>query len=446
MPFPIAAAIAGGAMMEGIFNGISNNNAKEVADMQIKAQNKMMDKQQKYNNANSVNAYANAVQGAKLAGLNPAMMGQTNPQAATVSQGTAAKAENVELNAANALTLAQAKQIEAETAKTDAETQAIQNTNDEWNAANDAAKTGIMQDFNTEIEDLEKTLKNTKPDTENYNKISGRINEVRKMRDRLSDDSYRGAVGILKGTSAARGNTKERMGILTEFLNGVIDRSVALKKLDNGTVDALAEMPTLTKNKLAKDIKHVDQMIAESESKEKLNDQTVNLMAKQIEKIGQDILDFQLSNENYVRFMAEFATKEVKDKDGNVIRTEPDEAKRELYKKHILNNLTDTEKRKWAYDTGSKVISGVATGGTAGAIMGAGGKLMNGTIKKKSGMDQFDDYIKTGQKIRTADQKVGPYQPYKTPLPKNTDMDNYFKKYHKRGFPNEDEWNSKYGW
>lgn len=410
MPFPIAAAIAGGAMMEGIFNGISNNNAKEVADMQIKAQNQMMDKQQRYNNANSVNAYANAVQGAKLAGLNPAMMGEANPQAATVSQGTAAKAENVELNAANALTLAQAKQIEAETAKTTAETQAIENTNDEWNAANDAAKTGIMEDFNTEIDYLEKALKGTKPDTEQFNKINGRINEVRKMRDRLSDDNYRGAVGILKGTSAARGNTKERMGILTEFLNGSIDRSVAIKKLDNGTVDALAQMPKLTKDKLSEDITHVQQLIAESQSKEKLNDQTVNLMAKQIEKIGQDILDFQLSNENYVRFMADNA---------------PDEKQRELYKKTILKNLTDTEKRKWAYDTGSRVISGVATGGTAGAIMGAGSKLINGTTKKKGGMETFDDYIKAGQKIRNAQKAIPKYS---TPYPSGVQSINFKKK------------------
>ena len=389
----------GGSLLQslaGIGKEITENvvnyyQAEAHADNAQKRSEQLMNKQAGLNQALSRNAYANQVEGMRMAGLNPAMLNGQSVTAPSVGLNQGAKAENVELDPNASLTLAQLSQVEAETEKVKAEAKAQENINSEWEASNDAAKTGMVQDFNTEIEYLEKELFKYKPDTESYNKIEGRINDLRKMRDKLSDENYRGAVGILKGTSAAKDNARDRMNILTGFLKGTVDRSVALKQLDNGTVKALADMPKLTRDKLAEDIEHVKQMIAESESKEKLNDQMVSKLSSEIESIGLQILQSKLNDENYIRFMAENAETE-------------DE--RDLFKKSLLKNLTDTEKRKWAYETGSRAVSGLVTGGAIGAAGGAASNMTRNIGNKKSGMDKFDDYMSKTKQIRDNQKNI----------------------------------------
>lgn len=395
-------------------NLASNAMADAKANTQFENEQQLMNKQNKMNQHNALMAYMNQVQGAKLAGLNPAMLNGATPQvAAPVTKGNAQMAENVEFDPANLL-------IQAQADKTKAETKAIENVNDQTDAANDAMTQGLIQDFNTEIDDLTKNLAKVKPDSTEYNQISGRIKELQKMRDKLSDGTYRGALGILKGTESARKNAHERANILTEYLNGKIDRSVALKKVDNGTIDAIAKMPKLEQEKLAEDIEHIKQLIAESESKEKLNDQMVLKLQTDISEIGDRILRSRLSDENYIRFMAEHADSQ---------------EERDLYKKSILNNLTDTELRKWRYDLGKSVITGAATGGALGAAGGAMnsvGKAM-GSKKSKSGMDKFDDYVNQGKKARNASNSVPPFKtgfpngPYNDYGPYNFGVENMKK-------------------
>lgn len=376
-------------------NMASNATSEWHASKQMQREQRLMDIQNDMNNANVLNAYSQQVQGLRMAGLSPALLnGQTPNVASPVSKGSVSQAENVELDPSIAL-------MQATADKTREETRALENTNDQTDAANDAMTQGLIQDFNTEIDDLQKNLAKVKPDTEEYNKIEGRIKNVQAMRDKLSDGSYRGALGILKGTEAARANARERANILTEYLNGKIDRSVAAKKVDNGTIDSLSKMPNLNKEKLSQDIEHVKQLIAESESKEELNDQTVLKLQKDIEEIGDNILRAHLNDENYVRFMAENA---------------PTEELRNLYKKSILGNLTDTEFRKWKYELGKNVITGAATGGAIGAAGGAIGSVGKWS-KGKNGMDKFDQYMEGYNKVRRAKESVGKFStPKESPL------------------------------
>ena len=91
---------------------------------QKRTQNNML-LQNKLNTANAVGALANQVHGAKLAGLNPAMIGGAQPVVASVGLGQGAKAENVELDPAARLTFSQAANLDAQTEKLEAETAKI---------------------------------------------------------------------------------------------------------------------------------------------------------------------------------------------------------------------------------------------------------------------------------------------------------------------------------
>ena len=346
-----------GTVLAALAAGAASNAMSELhADNQLNREKQLMNKQNALNRANALDAYSQQVQGLRMAGLSPAMMnGQAPTIAPAVTKGTVGMAENVEFDQTLGL-------MEAQTEKTKQEAKAIENQNEQTDAANDAMTQGLIQDFNTEIDDLSKNLEKVKPDSTEYNQIEGRIKDLQKMRDKLSDGNYRGALGILKGTESARANARERANILTEYLNGKIDRSVASKKVGNGTIDSLAKMPNLEKEKLAQDIENVKQLMAESESKEKLNDQMVLKLQTDIGEIGDRILRSRLSDENYVRFMSEHAETQ---------------EERDLYKKSILNNLTDTELRKWRYDLGKSVITGAAQGGLAGAGAAGVNKVLN---------------------------------------------------------------------
>ena len=380
MPATILAALAG--------NAVSNATSEWHANKQFNREKQLMNMQNDMNRANALDAYSQQVQGARMAGLSPAMLNAQSPTIApAVTKGSVGMAENVELDQTLGL-------MEAQTEKTKQEAKAIENQNDQTEAANDAMTQGLIQDFNTEIDDLSKNLEKVKPDSTEYNQIDGRIKELQKMRDKLSDGNYRGALGILKGTESARANARERANILTEYLNGKINRSVASKKVGNGTIDSLAKIPNLEKEKLSQDIENVKQLIAESESKEKLNDQMVLKLQTDISEIGDRILRSRLSDENYVRFMSEHADTQ---------------EERDLYKKTILNNLTDTELRKWRYDLGKSVITGAATGGALGAAGGAFNSVGK-AIGSKKGTDKFDDYIKAGKKVRDAQKATPPYK------------------------------------
>lgn len=136
-------------------NLASNAMADAKAETQFENEQKLMNKQNSLNKQNAMMAYMNQVQGAKMAGLNPAMLNGATPQvAAPVSKGTAQMAENVEFDPASLLMQAQKENLEAQTEKTEAETRKIEGAD----TANVEADTQVkLQELAKKAKDIEKT-------------------------------------------------------------------------------------------------------------------------------------------------------------------------------------------------------------------------------------------------------------------------------------------------
>lgn len=383
--------MAGGSMMGSLVTsvgeGVVNNMfAKDNAKWSLYNQNRMMDKQNAMNNANIANAPMKQVEGLKMAGFNPAMVnGAGTAAAATVSQGNVDMPQTIpfDVNFNEAYMLeAQKENIEANTAKINEEMRGIKQQNDITDVANDAAVKGYLADFNREQEDLNKALKTMSPDSEEYQKTEGRIKDIEKQKARISDPEFRGALGLVKGTDAAAQNAEKRMKILGNYLRGAMDNTVAQKELGNGTVDALATMKKGQREKLSEEIEHVKQLINESKSKESLNYKTVEEIDQRITQIGDAILRAQLSDENFVRDNQKKWNDNLKilddakvDKNSELYQKVKEQA--DLWNSRF-ENLTDTEWRKTAYDTGSRIVSGLATGGAIGAGNAVLQKMLNG--------------------------------------------------------------------
>ena len=258
--------------MQGIGFGVENFMQEMHAQGAFEREKNLMIKQQKMNQANALNAYQNQVQGMRMAGLNPAGAMQHAPAVQSVSKGSADMAVTMPFNPQLDLVQAQAENINAQTAKLKEEERGVKQRNDITDTANDAAVQGYLNVWNKEQEDLEKALKNTTEGSEEYNKIQGRIKELEKMKGKITEPGYRGALGIADGSAASRKEVNERLGAITDYLKGGMDNSVLIKKLNNGSVDALAKMDKLNQQKLIEDINYVKQLINESRSKEDLND------------------------------------------------------------------------------------------------------------------------------------------------------------------------------
>lgn len=132
------SAIAGG-ILAGM---ISNVAADQKANEQFEREQQLMRMQNRMNQHNALMAYSNQVQGAKLAGLSPAMLNGATPQvAAPVSKGTAQMAENVEFDQTLGMLDAQKRNVEAQTEKTKAETAKIEGVDTENVKSDTALKT-----------------------------------------------------------------------------------------------------------------------------------------------------------------------------------------------------------------------------------------------------------------------------------------------------------------
>lgn len=338
---------------------INNRMAQENASISYNRQKELMDIQNKMNMNNAQNMPGVQAFGLRQAGFNPAMVqGAGTASAPTVSQGNADMPQTIPFNAQDALLFAQMDNIEANTKKVEEEAEGVKKQNEITDTANDAAVRGYLSDWNREQEDLEKALKGMKEGSEEWNKTKGRIQELEKMKTQIVDPNFRGALGIAKGTEAARNETKDRMAILHEYLTGALDNSVAEKKLGNGTVQALADMPVATRDKLVQDIEKVKQDIAESESREELNDQTVLKLQADVMKIGDEILRAHLNDPNWIKKYLGVDSEEWK-------------------------NYTDTQWRNAAFEVGKSVITGAATGGA----IGAANSMLNSVGKGKKERD-----------------------------------------------------------
>lgn len=338
---------------------LNNRMAQENASISYNRQKELMDIQNKMNMTNAQNMPGVQAFGLRQAGFNPAMVQGAGIQTApTVSQGNADMPQTIPFNAQDALLFAQMDNIRANTEKVDEEKRGVKNQNDITDTANDAAVRGYLSDWNREQEDLEKALKGMKEGSEEWNKTKGRIQEIEKMKTQIVDSNFRGALGIAKGTEAAKNATRDRMAILNEYLTGAMNNSVAEKKLGNGTVGALADMPKLTRDKLVQDIEKVKQDIAESESREELNDETVLKLQADIMKIGDEILRAHLNDPNWIKKYLGVDSEEWK-------------------------NYTDTQWRNAAFEVGKSVITGAATGGA----IGAANSMLNSIGKGQKGKD-----------------------------------------------------------
>lgn len=351
---------------------INNRMAQENASISYNRQKELMDIQNKMNMNNAQNMPGVQAFGLRQAGFNPAMVqGAGTASAPTVSQGNADMPQTIPFNAQDALLFAQMDNIEANTKKVEEEAEGVKKQNEITDTANDAAVRGYLSDWNREQEDLEKALKGMKEGSEEWNKTKGRIQELEKMKTQIVDPNFRGALGIAKGTEAAKNETRDRMAILHEYLTGALDNSVAEKKLGNGTVQALADMPVATRDKLVQDIEKVKQDIAESESREELNDQTVLKLQADVMKIGDEILRAHLNDPNWIKKYLGVDSEEWK-------------------------NYTDTQWRNAAFEVGKSVITGAATGGA----IGAANSMLNSVGKGKKSKD-YGETLKDNRDERT---------------------------------------------
>ena len=124
----MSAAIAGAVLANLASNAMADVKAETAYDRE----QQLMRQQNRMNQHNALMAYTNQVQGAKLAGLSPAMLNGASPQvAAPVTKGSAPVAENVEFDPAALLMNAQADNLKAQTEKTKAETAKIEGVDTE---------------------------------------------------------------------------------------------------------------------------------------------------------------------------------------------------------------------------------------------------------------------------------------------------------------------------
>ena len=432
---------------------LNNRMAQENATISYNRQKDLMDIQNSYNMSNAAAMPGVQAFGLKQAGFNPAMVQGAGTQSApTVSQGNADMPQTIPFNAQDALLMAQMENIEANTNKVKEEARGVQQQNDIVDTANDAAVKGYLSDFNREQEDLEAALKTMKEGTLEYEKIQGRIKDIEKMKGRLTEPEFRGALGLVKGTEAAAQNAQKRMDILHNYLTGAMNNSVAEKELSNGTVDALATMKKAQREKLAEEINHVKQLINESKSKEDLNYKTIDEISQRIMQIGDTILRAQLSDENYVRDNQKKWNDNLKilddagvDKDGELYQKVKEQA--DLWNSRF-QNLTDTEMRKAVYDTGSRIVSGLATGGAIGAGSEILRKMLNGEkITKKDleslGKGNLSPYLADENGRNSEERKADTLYKLGGSGPDNSGVQqmNYMNKYHKS---EQDQYMQKY--
>lgn len=115
----MSATVAAGVLANLASNAMAD--AKAAAANEEERKNMFM--QNMLNRRNNVLAYSDQVQGAKMAGLNPAMLNGATPNvAAPATKPNAHVAENVEFDPASLLMDAQADNLRAQTAKLEAET------------------------------------------------------------------------------------------------------------------------------------------------------------------------------------------------------------------------------------------------------------------------------------------------------------------------------------
>ena len=207
MAWPLIAAAA-----MSTAETVGNNLLSEWhADKAQERQKELANIQFNHNQALQRSALSNQVQGAKLAGLNPAMFsGQMSP-AQSVSQGSAPRGENVEMNQTSPtdmLTMAQVKNLEAQTEKTEAETSKISGVDTENVKSDTAFKTAqtIMAGANTDkINEEAQNIRNANEIYEDQNNMLQTTGQTMAQKW-MNTDWYKNLAPDTKATIKAMAN------------------------------------------------------------------------------------------------------------------------------------------------------------------------------------------------------------------------------------------------
>lgn len=354
---------------------LNNRMSQENATISYNRQKDLMDIQNSYNMSNAAAMPGVQAFGLKQAGFNPAMVQGAGTQSApTVSQGNSDMPQTIPFNAQDALLMSQMKNIDANTKKVEEEAEGVKKQNEITDTANSAAAVTYVEGIDRELTDLNAQLRKIDENNPRYAEIEKRISMLEASKAKVNDPSFVGALGIAQGIRSGSDAQKSNFDAVNNYLKGRIDKDVLERQLKDPSIrNALAKLPREQYREVMTRIDNIRQLIAESESKEELNDQQVEKLRVDIEQIGDTMLRSRLSDENYVRNMISDCKRRLKNNPND-----KDAAQELKIWEGGLDNLTDTEFRKLKYDVGAGVVKGVATGGAIGGVSSLANKILNG--------------------------------------------------------------------
>lgn len=265
MPATVLAALAG--------NMVSNATSEWHANKQFNREKQLMNMQNDMNRANALDAYRQQVQGARLAGLSPAMLnGQSPNVAAPVTKGSVGMGENVEIDPSSLLLDAQRENVQADTAKKEAETAKIEGV-DSKNVEADTnlkiaqkllgeANTGKVNEETTNIANINKVFTEENEATKLFGQTMAQewqkepwYNELTKGQKMVLDDIAKGdfdlTIGFLNALDRSiktNGNMNENMKNNAE---NALNRTIFKAQLANPKVkEKLRDIPIAKYNEL----------------------------------------------------------------------------------------------------------------------------------------------------------------------------------------------------
>lgn len=251
------SAIAGG-VLAGM---ISNVAADQKANEQFEREQQLMRMQNRMNQHNALMAYSNQVQGAKLAGLSPAMLNGATPQvAAPVSKGTSQMAENVEFDQNLGLLDAQKRNVEAQTEKTGAETSKIEGVDTENVKADTDLKAAQMiltgRQAKTEGYRPNQVYAQSEKDYASAEQIKAeaqRINNVNKVFAEENTSVALFGQGLAQGWQKESWYSNLSKGtkmVIDDIANGEFDLSIGILNALNRSISTDSQMSAVEKDKV----------------------------------------------------------------------------------------------------------------------------------------------------------------------------------------------------
>lgn len=365
----MSATVAAGLLATLASNAMAD--AKASAANEDERQNMFM--QNMLNRRNNVLAYSDQVQGAKMAGLSPAMLNGATPNvAAPVTKANAHVAENVEIDPASLLLDAQAENLRAQTAKTEAETAKIEGVDTENTRADTQAKQAA-----TYLTQAQTVTEGNKPglvaaQTQNAEAEAQRIKNLNKAF--AEEDSAMGLFGQTMAQNWQKEPWYDKLSkgskmVIDDIAKGNMDLTVGIASALNKSIDTDQNMNQTEKNKF-------EYELTEKVIQAQMKDPKV---MKALAKIPQAQYNELLQRAS--KLAAE--TKLLKfDYDWNVekkdvwTKNDPDK----LYAEYVKNPTVENA-AKWlvasARATGSDAFRGVGSAAVAGSAAGRGAKSLS---------------------------------------------------------------------